>query len=171
MPNVPLSITLASSQNPVDVVRASLGLPEPSPPDLGEFNKDWKPTLQPKPTIIGDISIDDFVRAYPDKPPAKISRDASGDVMVIGGGVLEQLYLYYWANRGSGKGLESVVRDIEEQRLSRNLESAELGTSSESEMLSPETLAAEVETQLYPSQQAGAEALISDAIESWYLKG
>ena len=35
MPNVPLSITLASSQNPVDVVRASLGLPEPSPPNLG----------------------------------------------------------------------------------------------------------------------------------------
>ena len=88
---------------------------------------------------------------------------------MYGGGVLEQFYLYYWANRG--KGLESVIRDIEEQRLSRNLESAELGTSSESEMLSPETLAAEVKTQLYPSQQAGAEALISVAIESWYLKG
>ncbi|WP_306533317.1 DUF4157 domain-containing protein [Geobacter sp.] len=163
MPKVPLHISLICKDPPVDFVRAALG------------RMTLKPVLEPELSVTGSElgtwrPVDPFVafvRAYPSTPPMTILRKVSGEVYASDGGLWEDLYLYQLAN--PGKNFESIIDELEQQRVSEELEGAETGALSESEMLSPETLASQVHVKLLRWKTAGAEIFISEIVESMTL--
>ncbi|MGZ5441090.1 MAG: eCIS core domain-containing protein [Thermoanaerobaculia bacterium] len=158
MPNVPLHITLASNENPVDVVRAALGGMDDLAL-LGTFRQGqnmFGGYIEGSESLIDPSEV--FVKAYPSKSPAVITRDGSGNISVLGGGLMEHLYLAVRVR--PIKNLAQVIRELQMPQ-SPDLAPGALKT----EAVSVEALAGQVHSYLFSSIYAGAEAFVSETIE------
>ncbi|HEU5257927.1 MAG TPA: DUF4157 domain-containing protein [Vicinamibacterales bacterium] len=169
LPNAPLHITLVSDEQPLAVVKAALAGMESS----------LRPTLRPGKNIFGgdipgsEAPVDEaqaLVDAYPTRPPMEITRDAEGRILVVGGGLVEHLYLYQRLN--PDKNLRTIIGGLEDQRIAKEREEAELSEilgsegsrPAASEMPSPEELAGEIAAELLQWTQASAEGLVNTEV-------